>query len=129
MGLEGDKQRKTYLKNKLKFIFSTIGDVDAANILAAYNGLKENKLKMDGVGYENDIGNKLKIRLMRRLTNGAFNLQLMALRAIKGFLKKERDTDKDIRDKMVKDRWNKDRCLRRLLFSNLRLVGLGFNKA
>merc|ERR1711976_145728 len=51
--LEGAKARKSMLKNKLRFVIQTLTDKDSAMALAAYNELKQRRLKLMGVGMGN----------------------------------------------------------------------------
>merc|ERR1711976_212905 len=51
--LEGAKARKSMLKNKLRFVIQSLTDKDSAMTLAAYNELKQRRLKLMGVGMGN----------------------------------------------------------------------------
>merc|ERR1712054_740228 len=83
--LEEWKARNGMLKDKLKFVIKTLTDKDAAFTLMAYNQLKQRKLMLDGVGLADDVAGKLKIRLIRKLTDTGYNLQTQAIVAIGDF--------------------------------------------
>merc|ERR1711976_396567 len=95
--VEDAKMRKQNLINKLRFVIKTLTDKDAAFTLMAYNAMKQRKLQMDGVGLGDDVASKLKIRLIRKLTNSAFNLQTQASRAIKEWLRDQREQEERAR--------------------------------
>merc|ERR1711998_111181 len=84
--LEEWKARNNNLKEKLRFVIKTLTDKDAAFTLMAYNQLKQRKLMLEGVGFGDDVATKLKIRLLRKLTDTGFNLQVMGLNSIKEYL-------------------------------------------
>merc|ERR1712085_200293 len=88
--LEAHKARNGMLKEKLRFVIKTLTDKDAAFTLMAYNQMKQRKLMLEGVGFGDDVATKLKIRLLRKLTDTGYNLQVMGLSAIKEYLDSER---------------------------------------
>merc|ERR1711957_691151 len=88
--LEAHKARNGMLKDKLRFVIKTLTDKDAMFTLMAYNALKQRKLALEGVGFGDDVATKLKIRLLRKLTDMGFNLQVMGVNAVKEFLESER---------------------------------------
>merc|ERR1712159_491248 len=71
--LESWKARNGMLKEKLRFVIKTLTDKDAAFTLMAYNQLKQRMLMLNGVGFAEDSAQKLKIRLLRKLTDTGFN--------------------------------------------------------
>merc|ERR1712137_1262566 len=73
--LEEWKARNNNLKEKLRFVIKTLTDKDAAFTLMAYNQMKQRMLMLEGVGFGDDVATKLKIRLLRKLTDTGFNLQ------------------------------------------------------
>merc|ERR1711990_1336630 len=77
--LEEWKARNNNLKEKLRFVIKTLTDKDAAFTLMAYNQLKQRKLMLEGVGFGDDVATKLKIRLLRKLTDTGYNLQVMGV--------------------------------------------------
>merc|ERR1712039_596735 len=91
--IEDSKMRKQNLMEKLRFVIKTLTDKDAAYTLMAYNGMKQRKLQLDGVGLGDDVATKLKIRLIRKLTDTGYNLQTQASVALKEFLESERDRE------------------------------------
>merc|ERR1712193_231497 len=91
--IEDYKARTAYLKEKLKFVIKTLTDADAQMTMMAYNGLKQRKLMLEGVGFGEDAAQKLKIRLIRKLTDQGFNLQSMAVVQLMEFLKSERERE------------------------------------
>merc|ERR1712226_108440 len=116
------KARKAYLQNKLKFVIKTLTDVDAAQTLMAYNQMKQRKLMLDGVGFGEDAAQKLKIRLIRKLTDTGYNLQVMGLNAVKEYLDSERDREERERLEFERQQKEKDRILRRIMNSNVRFM-------
>merc|ERR1711975_42925 len=96
--LEEWKARNNNLKEKLRFVIKTLTDKDAAFTLMAYNQLKQRKLMLEGVGFGDDVATKLKIRLLRKLTDTGFNLQVMGVNAVKEFLESERDREERERE-------------------------------
>merc|ERR1712007_314715 len=91
--LESWKANNNMLKEKLRFVIKTLTDKDAAFTLMAYNQLKQRKLMLEGVGFGDDVATKLKIRLLRKLTDTGYNLQVMGVNSIKEFLESERDRE------------------------------------
>merc|ERR1711939_577517 len=127
--LESWKARNGMLKDKLKFVIKTLTDKDAAFTLMAYNQLKQRKLMLEGVGFGDDVATKLKIRLLRKLTDTGYNLQVMGVNAVKEFLESERDREEREREEYERQQKEKDRILRRIMNGNLRVMGAGFRQA
>merc|ERR1711981_1222382 len=127
--LESWKARTGMLKEKLKFVIKTLTDKDAAFTLMAYNQLKQRKLMLDGVGFGEDVATKLKIRLLRKLTDTGYNLTVMGLNAVKEYLVSERDREEAERLEFERQQKEKDRILRRIMNGNLRMMGMGFRQA
>merc|ERR1712159_746553 len=127
--LEEWKARNNNLKDKLRFVIKTLTDKDAAFTLMAYNQLKQRKLMLEGVGFGDDVATKLKIRLLRKLTDTGFNLQVMGVNAVKEFLESERDREEREREEFERQQKEKDRILRRIMNGNLRVMGAGFRQA
>jgi DNA-binding transcriptional MerR regulator len=71
----------------------------------------------------------LKIRLIRKLTDTGFNLQTQAANAIKEFLASERAREEAERLEHERQQKEKDRILRRIMDSNVRMMGIGFRQA
>merc|ERR1711874_253924 len=127
--IESWKTRTAYLKDKLKFVIKTLTDADAQMSLMAYNGLKQRKLMLEGVGFGEDAAQKLKLRLIRKLTDQGFNLQSMAVVQLFEFLKSEREREEAERLEYERQQKEKDRILRRIMDSNVRFMGMGFRQA
>merc|ERR1712084_190744 len=72
---------------------------------------------------------KLKLRLLRKLTDTGFNLQVMAVNAIKEWLASERDREERERLEFERQQKEKDRILRRIMNGNVRMMGIGFRQA
>merc|ERR1712170_163236 len=125
--LEEWKARNNMLKDRLKFVIKTLTDKDAAYTLAGYNGLKQRALMLNGVGM-GDAEMK-KIQLIKRLTNQGYNLQVMAANALQEFLASERDRERREREEYERQQKEKDRILRRIMDSNLRMAGTAFRQA
>merc|ERR1711937_1080703 len=113
--LEEWKARNNNLKDKLRFVIKALTDKDAAFTLMAYNQLKQRKLMLEGVGFGDDVATKLKIRLLRKLTDTGFNLQVMGVNAVKEFLESERDREEREREEFERQQKEKDRILRRIM--------------
>merc|ERR1711943_54836 len=95
---------------------------DASYMLMACNAMKQRMLMLNGVGM-GDAGMK-KVQLIKRLTNQGYNLQVMAVNAVREFLTSERE-----REEYERQQKEKDRILRRIMNGNLRMMGTGFRQA
>merc|ERR1712183_1131619 len=122
--IESWKLRQNALKEKLRFVIKALTDKDAAYLLAGYNGLKQRALMLRGVGM-GDAEMK-KVQLIKRLTNQGYNLQVMAANGVKEFLASERAREEAERLKFERQQKEKDRILRRIMDSNVRMMGVGF---
>merc|ERR1711912_85494 len=109
--LEEWKAKNNSLKEKLRFVIKALTDKDASYILAGYNGLKQRALMLNGVGM-GDAGMK-KVQLIKRLTNQGYNLQVMAVNAVREYLTSERDREEREREEYERQQREKDRILRR----------------
>merc|ERR1712157_111852 len=67
--------------------------------------------------------------LIKRLTNQGYNPQVMAANAIKEFLSSERAREEAERLERERQQKEKDRILRRIMDSNVRMMGIGFRQA
>merc|ERR1711975_55812 len=112
---------------KLKFVIKALTDKDASYILMAYNAMKQRMLMLNGVGM-GDAGMK-KCQLIKRLTNQGYNLQVMAVNAVREYLTSERDREEREREEYERQQREKDRILRRIMNGNLRMLGQGFRQA
>merc|ERR1711957_49741 len=127
--LEAHKARNGMLKDKLRFVIKTLTDKDAMFTLMAYNALKQRKLALEGVGFGDDVATKLKIRLLRKLTDTGYNLQVMGLNCIKDYLESERIREENERAEFERQQKEKDRILRRIMNTSVRFMGMGFRQA
>merc|ERR1711981_548355 len=125
--LEEWKARNGMLKDKLKFVIKALTDKDASYMLMAYNAMKQRMLMLNGVGM-GDAGMK-KVQLIKRLTNQGYNLQVMAVNAVREFLASERDREEQERLEFERQQKEKDGILRRIMNGNLRMMGTGFRQA
>merc|ERR1712048_660614 len=125
--IEEWKMRQNNLKEKLRFVIKALTDKDSSYILAGYNGLKQRALMLNGVGM-GDSENK-KIQLIKRLTNQGYNLQVMAANGLKEFLASERAREEAERLEFERRQREKDRILRRIMDSNVRMMGIGFRQS
>merc|ERR1711981_1417633 len=125
--LEEWKNRNGMLKDKLKFVIKALTDKDASYMLMAYNAMKQRMLMLNGVGM-GDAGMK-KVQLIKRLTNQGYNLQVMAVNAVREFLTSEREREEAARLEYERQQKEKDRILRRIMNGNLRMMGTGFRQA
>merc|ERR1712060_132501 len=125
--LEEWKARNGMLKDKLKFVIKALTDKDAQFTLMAYNAMKQRMLMLNGVGL-GDAGMK-KCQLIKRLTNQGYNLQVMAVNAVREYLTSERDREEQERLEFERQQKEKDRILRRIMNQNVRFMGMGFRQA
>merc|ERR1712066_989866 len=125
--LESWKARNGMLKDKLKFVIKALTDKDASYMLMGYNQLKQRMLMLNGVGM-GDAGMK-KVQLIKRLTNQGYNMQVMAVNAVREYLTSEREREEREREEYERQQKEKDRILRRIMNSNVRFMGTGFRQA
>merc|ERR1712084_51551 len=109
------------------FVIAALTDKDKQFCLMAYNGLKQRALMLAGVGL-GDAEMK-KCQLIKRLTNQGHNFQVMAVNAIREFLKDARILEEEARLEFERQQKEKDRILRRIMNQNLRFLGMGFRQA
>merc|ERR1711959_57494 len=119
--------RNGMLKDKLKFVIKALTDKDASYMLMAYNAMKQRMLMLNGVGM-GDAGMG-KCQLIKRLTNQGYNLQVMAVNAVREYLTSERDREEREREEYERQQKEKDRILRRIMNQNVRSMGMGFRQA
>merc|ERR1711939_1071716 len=125
--LEEWKNRNGMLKDKLKFVIKALTDKDAQYKLMAYNAMKQRMLMLNGVGM-GDAGMK-KVQLIKRLTNQGYNLQVMAVNAVREYLTSERAREEAARAEYERQQKERDRILRRIMNGNLRMLGTAFRQA
>merc|ERR1711935_418788 len=122
--IEEWKASQNALKEKLKFVLKALTDKDASFLLMGYNGLKQRAMMLNGVGMgDSDMK---KIQLIKRLTNQGYNLQVMAANALQEFLASERSREEAERLEHERQQKEKNRILRRIMDSNLRMAGAAF---
>merc|ERR1712060_101491 len=66
---------------------------------------------------------------MGRLTNQGYNLQVMAVNAVREYLTSERIAEERAREEYERQQKEKDRILRRIMNQNVRFMGMGFRQA
>merc|ERR1712048_1289114 len=125
--IEEWKANQNSLKEKLRFVIKALTDKDSSYLLAGYNGLKQRALMLNGVGMGDS--EMKKIQLIKRLTNQGYNLQVMAANALKEFLASERAREEAERLEFERQQKEKDRILRRIMDSNVRMMGIGYRQA
>merc|ERR1711874_835039 len=125
--IEEWKARQNNLKEKLRFVIKALTDKEASYILMAYNQMKQRMLMLNGVGLGDS--EMKKVQLIKRLTNQGFNLQVMAINALREYLTSERDREERERLEFERQQKEKDRILRRIMNGNLRMMGTGFRQA
>merc|ERR1711990_1159941 len=113
--------------NKLKFVIKALTDKDAMFVMMAYNAMKQRMNMLNGVGM-GDAEMK-KCQLIKRLTNQGYNLQVMAINAVREYLTSEREAEERAREEFERQQKEKDRILRRIMNGNLRMMGTGFRQA
>merc|ERR1712187_658536 len=119
--LEEWKARNGMLRDKLKFVIKALTDKDASYMLMAYNAMKQRMLMLNGVGM-GDAGMK-KVQLIKRLTNQGYNLQVMAVNAVREYLTSERHREEAERLEYERQQKEKDRICRRIANKSLRESG------
>merc|ERR1711990_1098968 len=106
------------LEEKLRFVIKTLTDKDAQFTLMAYNAMKQRMNMLNGVGM-GDAGMK-KCQLIKRLTNQGYNLQVMAVNAVREYLTSEQRREEAARLEYERQQKEKDRILRRIMNQNVR---------
>jgi len=125
--MEFYKELTEKTKQKVKFILNTLQNQDLAKILMAYNGMKQRALMLNGVGMGDAAGKKC--QLIKRLTNQGYNLQVMATNCLKEFLASERARELAETLEFERMQREKERYLKRIMDSGLRMMGTGFRQA
>jgi hypothetical protein len=116
---EDAKRRTNMLRGKLTFVLKTLTNADSSNLLQAYNQLKARKLMMDGVGLSE--GEACKARILKRLTNVAYDLTCQGWTQLIGFYN-------DSRYKSSHDALRQKGVCNRMLDVNTRLLSMGYVK-
>merc|ERR1712048_1201672 len=105
--LEEWKAKQGALKEKLKFVIAALTDKDKQFTMMAYNAMKQRMLMLNGVGM-GDAEMK-KCQLIKRLTNQGHNFQVMAVNALREFLKDARIAEEEARLEFERQQKEKDR--------------------
>merc|ERR1712060_820529 len=109
--IEEWKAKQGALKEKLRFVIAALTDQEKQFTLMAYNGMKQRALMLSGIGM-GDAEMK-KCQLIKRLTNQGHNFQVMAVNALREFLKDARIADENAAAEYERQQKEKDRILRR----------------
>merc|ERR1712072_504102 len=109
--IEEWKNKQGALKEKLKFVIAALTDQEKQFTMMAYNAMKQRMLMLAGVGM-GDAEMK-KCQLIKRLTNQGHNFQVMAVNAIRDFLKEARYQEEQAKLEFERQQKEKDRILRR----------------
>jgi len=125
--MEEYKNKQNSMKEKMRFIIAALTDSDKAFTLMAYNTMKQRALMLAGVGM-GDAQMK-KVQLIKRLTNQGHNLQVMAVNGLKEFLAFQRDEEEKKRLDFERQQREKERYLKRIMDSGVRMMGIGFRQA
>jgi hypothetical protein len=125
--VQESKYRTANLKEKLRFVITTLTDKDLRMVMLGYNGLKQRTAMLNGVGIGD--GGLKKVQLIKRLTNQGYNLQVMAINTLNAFLTFQRAAQQTASHTAEMEQKEKDRVLRRILDSNVRMMGLGFRQS
>merc|ERR1712139_713762 len=116
--IEEWKSKQGALKEKLKFVIAALTDKDKQFTMMAYNAMKQRMLMLNGVGM-GDAEMK-KAQLIKRLTNQGHNFQVMAVNALREFLKDARIADENARLEFERQQKEKERILKRIMDINAR---------
>merc|ERR1712166_603715 len=127
--IEEWKNKQGAMKEKLRFVIAALTDKDKQFTMMAYNGMKQRCLMLNGVGFADDAAQKLKIRLIRKLTDTSHNLQVMGVIAVREFLKDARIQEENDRAEFERQQKEKDRILKRIINTSARFMGMGFRQA
>jgi Pyruvate/2-oxoacid:ferredoxin oxidoreductase gamma subunit len=125
--LEASKANKAHLQHRMRSLIKSLTDKDLGYMMVAYHGLKQRSRMLGGEGM--GTANMKKVQLIKRLTNQSHNQQVMAVNSLVQFLVHEKDLDEARRQKYERQQREKDRILRRIMDSNLRMCGIGFRQA
>jgi Pyruvate/2-oxoacid:ferredoxin oxidoreductase gamma subunit len=125
--LEASKANKAHLQHRMRSLIKSLQDKDLGFVITAYNSLKQRSRMLSGEGM--GLASMKKVQLIKRLTNQSHNQQVMAVNSLVQFLVHEKDADEMRKAEYERQQREKDRILRRIMDSNLRMAGLGFRQA
>jgi len=118
--------RHELAKAKIKQIVECLRNKDLMFVQMAYQGLKTQMLMLRGVGLSE--AEHKKNLLMRRLRDTGLNLSLSAIQTLKEFLKDARAQDEWEEAEAKRLEAEKERVLKLIMNSNLRLMFAGYNQ-
>merc|ERR1711957_656351 len=121
------KYHQSIVRNKMKFILSTLNNRDMSSVMMAYNGMKQQFYKMQGVGMGNSETKKM--NFIKMIMNSGYNLQTMAINSMKEFLKNERELEEEKHRNYENEMKEKGRIIKLIMDSNLRFLAAGFRKS
>merc|ERR1711957_528181 len=121
------KYHQSIVRNKMKFILSTLNNRDMSSVMMAYNGMKQQFYKMQGVGMGN--AETKKMNFIKMIMNSGYNLQTMAINSMKEFLKSEKELEEENHRNYENEMKEKGRIIKLIMDSNLRFLAAGFRKS
>jgi hypothetical protein len=125
--LESSKGAKAQLKNKMRNLVKALTDKDTMYKLQAYNGLRQRCLMLNGAGMGRS--DTRKVQLIRRLTNQTYNVQIMAINALKEFIRIERSLDEAYSREWLRQQSEKYRFCMRMMDSSTNLLSIAFRQS
>ena len=125
--LEASKGAKAQLKNKMRNLVKALTDKDTMYKLQAYNGLRQRCLMLNGAGMGRSDSRK--IQLIRRLTNQTHNVQIMAINALKEFIRVERSIDEAYNREWLRQQAERYRFCVRMMDSSTNLLSAAFRQS
>merc|ERR1712151_34016 len=120
------REHMQQVREKVKYIVKCMRDKDAAYVYAAYKGMVERKRMLEGVGMGKAEQNKVK--LLRRLLDKSYDLQVQAWNALIEW-KKYNEAQEEADSAENRAREERERVIKRIMFSNLRFAGAAFRQA
>merc|ERR1712007_373942 len=118
-----DREAEIALMARQRGIMRRIVDGNVRLMSAGWNKLLEEWKNRNGM-----LKDKLKF-VIKALTDKDANYMLMADNAVREFLASERDREEREREEYERQQKEKDRILRRIMDSNVRMMGVGFRQA
>lgn len=120
------RSRKAQLNNRLRFIIKALRDKDAKYIVQGYNGLKQRRNMMRGVGHgKKDM---LRVNFLKKLTDKGYAIMGLALNKFKDFYRYEKFQDKITNDLGQDMRAKKIRILKRIFNGNLKITAISLRQ-
>jgi hypothetical protein len=125
--VEEAKGAKAQLKNKMRNLVKALTDKDTMYKLQAYNGLRQRCLMLNGAGMGRS--DTCKVQLIRRLTNQTHNVQIMAINALKEFIRIERGLDEAYKREWLRQQGEQYRFCVRMMDSSTNLLSIAFRQS